>query len=85
MVMNELTIDKGWLSGAAGAYVLLNSITALRIAARAPGGAVAAGFNVDALVQGNWVTIAEFDDEKSALARLAGVLKEMKNLFRYGN
>ena len=29
--------------------------------------------------------VAVDDDEKSALERLAGVLKELKNLFRYGN
>ena len=83
--MSAMTIDKGWLSGTAGAYILLNAITALRIVPRAPTGAVAAGFNIDALVQGNWVTVATFDDEKPALERLANVLKEMKNLFRYGN
>jgi hypothetical protein len=80
-----MTIDKGWLSGTAGAYVLLNAITGLRILARSPSGADAAGFDVDALVQGNWVTIATFDAEKPALDRLADVLKEMKNLFRYGH
>lgn len=83
--MSTVTIDKGWLTGAAGAYVLLNSITALRIVPRTAAAGTAAGFNVDALVQGNWVTIATFDDEKSALERLGSVLKEMKNLFRYGN
>jgi len=83
--MSTMTIDKGWLTGTAGAYVLLNSITALRIVPRAAAATVAAGFNVDALVQGNWVTIATFDEEKPALERLAHVLKEMKNLFRYGN
>lgn len=83
--MAALTIDKGWLSGTAGAYVQLNSIVGLRIFGRAAEGATIAGYNVDALVEGNWVTVATFDDEKSALDRLAGVLKELKNLFRYGN
>jgi hypothetical protein len=83
--MNELTIDKGWLTGTAGAFVQLNAITGLRLAARPATGSDRGGFNVDALVQGNWVTVATFDEEKPARERLAGVLKELKGLFRYGN
>lgn len=83
--MAALTIDKGWLSGTAGAYVQLNSIVGLRIFGRPAEGGSIAGYNVDALVEGNWVTVGTFDDETSALDRLAGVLKELKNLFRYGN
>jgi hypothetical protein len=80
--MAAFELDKGWLAGAAGAYVLLNSITALRVAtATAP----AAGFDVDALVQGNWVTIANFPTQEEATTRLTGVLKEMKHLFRYNS
>lgn len=80
--MAAFELDKGWLAGAAGAYVLLNSITALRVA-NAP--APATGFNVDALVQGNWVTIATFDTREEATSRLTAVLKEMKHLFRYNS
>ena len=79
--MSALNIDKGWLNGVGGAFVQLNAITALRIA---PSSTPAAGFNVDALVQGNWIAIAHFADEKSAAARAEAVLKELKNLFRYG-
>jgi hypothetical protein len=83
--MATLVLDKGWLSGSAGAFVQLNAIVGLRMAARAAATGQAAGFNVDALVQGNWVTIATFDDEADASRRLADVLKELKNLFRYGS
>jgi hypothetical protein len=44
-----------------------------------------AGFNVDALVEGNWVTIANFDGQKSAMDRAGTVLTELKGLYRYGN
>jgi hypothetical protein len=80
--IDGLVLDKGWLSGAAGAYVQLNAITGLRFA---PGGSASAGFDVDALVQGQWVTIGTFPDEKLAAQRAADVLRELKNLFRYGN
>ena len=83
--MATLVLDKGWLSGSAGAFVQLNSIVGLRKAARTAAPGQVAGFNVDALVQGNWVTIATFDQEDEATKRLADVLKELKNLFRYGN
>lgn len=82
MTAAALVVDKGWLNGAAGAFVQVNSITGLRIWPCQP---MAAGFNVDALVEGNWVTIANFADEKSATDRVGAVLKELKNLFRYGN
>ena len=39
---------------------------------------------VDALVQGNWIAIAHFADEKAAGTYAEAVLKELKNLFRYG-
>jgi hypothetical protein len=80
--MAAFELDKGWLAGAAGAYVLLNSITALRVAAST---APNVGFDVDALVQGNWVTIATFDTREDATTRLKEVLKEMKHLFRYNS
>jgi hypothetical protein len=80
--MTALVVDKGWLSGAAGAFVQVNSITGLRVCSCQP---VAGGFNVDALVGGNWVTIANFAEEKSAADRVGAVLKELKNLHRYGN
>jgi len=80
--MNALVVDKGWLSGAAGAFVQVNSITGLRVCACQP---LTAGFNVDVLVEGNWVTIANFDEQKSAMDRVASVLDELKNLYRYGS
>jgi hypothetical protein len=80
--MSALVVDKGWLSGAAGAFVQVNSITGLRVCACQP---LTAGFNVDALVEGNWVTIANFDQQKSAIDRAGAVLKELKGLYRYGN
>jgi hypothetical protein len=80
--MSALIVDKGWLSGTSGSFVQLNSITGLRVA---PSGSAGAGFDVDALVQGNWVTIASFPDEKTATERCTAVLKELKNLFRYGS
>ena len=80
--MSALTIDKGWLNGTVGSFVQLNSITGLRVG---PSARATAGFDVDALVQGNWVTIANFPDEKTAASRAEAVLKELKNLFRYGN
>jgi hypothetical protein len=79
--MTALVIDKGWLSGDAGGFVQMNSITSLRVCSCQP---ASGGFNVDALVQGNWVTIANFDQEKSATERVGAVLKELKHLFRYG-
>ncbi len=80
--MSALIIDKGWLNGTTGSFVQLNSITGLRVG---PASGAGAGFDVDALVQGNWVTIANFADEKTAGVRADAVLKELKNLFRYGN
>lgn len=80
--MSALIIDKGWLNGTVGSYVQLNSITGLRVC---PSSRAGGGFDVDALVQGNWVTIANFADEKTAAGRADSVLKELKNLFRYGN
>ena len=80
--MDALVVDKGWLSGAAGAFVQVNSITGLRVAACQP---LTAGFNVDALVEGNWVTIANFDEQKLAMDRVSSVLSELKTLYRYGN
>jgi hypothetical protein len=79
--MSALVVDKGWLSGAAGAFVQVNSITGLRVSACQP---LTAGFNVDALVEGNWVTIANCDGQKSAIDRSAKVLEELKHLYRYG-
>lgn len=76
-----LVVDKGWLSGAAGAFVQVNSITGLRVCACQP---LTAGFNVDALVEGNWVTIANFVKQESAMDRVGTVLDELKNLYRYG-
>jgi hypothetical protein len=78
--MSALIIDKGWLNGTVGSFVQLNAITGLRIARSA-----GAGFDVDALVQGNWVTVANFAEEKTAAQRAEAILKELKNLFRYGN
>jgi hypothetical protein len=83
-MMAAMVLDKGWLTGSAGAFVQLASIRAVRVFARAGGATQNAGFNVDALVQGNWVTLATMDDERSATARLDEVLRELKNLFRYG-
>ena len=80
--MGALVVDKGWLTGTAGAYVQLNSITGLRVCSCQK---ATDGYDVDALVQGNWVTIATFPDEKLATERIGAVLKELKNLFRYGN
>ncbi|MGZ9057824.1 MAG: hypothetical protein ACXW13_00680 [Burkholderiaceae bacterium] len=80
--MNALIVDKGWLSGAAGAFVQINSITGLRVSACQP---LTAGFNVDALVEGNWVTIANFDAQELAMDRVTSVLSELKTLYRYGN
>ena len=80
--MTALVCDKGWLNGTTGSFIQLNSITGLRVAPSTP---AAAGFNVDALVQGNWVTVATFPDEKTALERVTAVLRELKNLFRYGS
>lgn len=77
-----MKLDKGWLTGSAGAFVQLASIRAVRVFARAAA-PEDAGFNVDALVQGNWVTIAKMDDERSATNRVDEVLRELKNLFRY--
>jgi len=79
--MSALNIDKGWLNGVGGAFVQLNAITALRVGHLAT---PSAGYNVDALVQGNWIAIAHFADESAATARAEAVLKELKNLFRYG-
>ena len=80
--MSALVVDKGWLSGAAGAFVQVNSITGLRVCPAQP---LSAGFNVDALVEGNWVTVANFDAQNSAMDRVTGVLNELKGLYRYGN
>jgi hypothetical protein len=80
--MSELIVDKGWLSGTAGSFIQLNSITGLRVA---PAGSASSGFDVDALVQGNWVTVANFPDAKTATERATAVLRELKNLFRYGS
>jgi hypothetical protein len=79
-----MKLDKGWLTGSAGAFVQLASIRAVRVFARAVETPPGSGFNVDALVQGNWVTLATMDDERSAIDRLDEVLRELKNLFRYG-
>ena len=79
--MTALVIDKGWISCAAGAFVLLTSITGLRVRSCRP----AAGFDAEALVEGNWITIANFEEEKSAMERVGAVLKELKHLFRYGS
>lgn len=81
-VISGMVLDKGWLSGAAGAFIQLNAITGLRVA---PGGSTSAGFDVDALVQGQWVTIGSFPEEALATQRATDVLRELKNLFRYGN
>ena len=81
-LMSALIVDKGWLSGTAGSFIQLNAITGLRVA---PSGSASAGFDVDALVQGNWVTVASFPEEKTATERAVAVLKELKNLFRYGS
>ncbi len=80
--MTAMVIDKGWLSCGAGAFVQMNSITGLRVRPSQPG---SAGFNAEALVEGNWVPIANFGDEKLATERVDSVLKELKHLFRYGN
>jgi hypothetical protein len=80
--MSTLSIDKGWLSGPAGSYVLLNSIRALRVARSQ---IAADGFDVDALVEGQWISIAAFPDERSAHDRIASLLKELKHLFKYGS
>lgn len=79
--MSALNIDKGWLNGIGGSFVQLNAITALRVG---PLPTPASGFNVDALVQGNWIAIAHVADEKAAASHAEAVLKELKNLFRYG-
>ena len=79
--MTPLVIEKGWLSGAAGAFVQVNSITGLRVCASQP---LTAGFNVEALVEGTWVTIANFNEQKLAMDRVAAVLGELKHLYRYG-
>jgi hypothetical protein len=79
--MSTLSIDKGWLSGPSGSYVLLNSIRALRVARSQ----LAEGFDVDALVEGQWISIAAFPDERSAHDRIASLLKELKHLFKYGS
>ena len=79
--MSALVIDKGWLSAAPGAFLLLNSVTGLRVRPCQP---ATGGFNAEALIAGNWITIATFDDEKSATERVAAVLTEMKHMFRYG-
>ena len=50
-----------------------------------PAQPLTAGFNVDALVEGNWVTIANFDAQKSATDRVSSVLSDLKTLYRYGN
>lgn len=78
--MTTLIVDKGWLNGIGGSFVLLNAITGLRVAPSA-----GPRFDVDALVQGNWVTVGSFPDEKAAIERATALLKELKNLFRYGN
>ena len=80
--MAAMSIDKGWLSGAAGSFVRLNSITALRIG---PAQQQRAGFDVDALVQGQWIGLANFAEERAATERVEAVLTELKHLFRYGN
>lgn len=80
--MTALAIDKGWLTCAAGAFIQLNSITGLRVRSCRP---AATGFDAEALVQGNWVSIASFDEENSATDRVGAVLKELKHLFRYGS
>lgn len=79
--MTALSIDKGWLSGTAGSFVLLNSIRALRVGRSKLS---AEGFDVDALVQGQWISIATFPDERLANERIGSVLKELKHLFKYG-
>lgn len=78
--MTTLIVDKGWLNGISGSFVLLNAITGLRVAP-----ARTSGFDVDALVQGNWVTVGTFPEETTAVERASALLKELKNLFRYGN
>lgn len=78
--MTTLIVDKGWLNGISGSFVLLNAITGLRVAPSR-----ASGFDVDALVQGNWVTVGTFPEEQTAVERATALLKELKNLFRYGN
>jgi hypothetical protein len=80
--MSAVRIDKGWLSGAAGSFVQLNSVTALRVErSRMP----EEGYDVDALVEGQWITIAIFREEGAAHERVDAILKELKHLFRYGN
>ena len=78
--MSTLSIDKGWLSGPAGSFVLLNSIRALRVSKSER---AAEGFDVDALVEGQWISIATFADERSANERIGSLLKELKHLFKY--
>ena len=80
-IMSALVIDKGWLSAAAGTFLLLNSVTGLRVRSCQP---ATGGFNAEALIAGNWITIANFVEEKSATERVSAVLKEMKHMFRYG-
>ena len=80
--MGTVTIDKGWLSAEAGSFVQLNCVTALRVERS---GAQGQSFDVDALVEGQWVTIAVFQEEGAAHERLGAILKELKHLFRYGN
>ena len=74
-----MTIDKGWVSGTAGSFVLLNSIRALRVGRSQ----LAEGFDVDGLVQGQWILIATFPDERAANERIGSLLKELKLLFKY--
>ena len=80
--MTALVIDKGWLTCAEGAFVQMNCITGLRVRPSQP---ATAGFDAEALVEGNWIPIANFNEEKSATERVDAVLKELKHLFRYGN
>ena len=79
--MSSLSIDKGWLAGSAGSFVQLNCIMALRVERSQRSDA---GFDVDALVHGHWISLATFPDERTANERVGLVLKELKLLFRYG-
>jgi hypothetical protein len=78
--MSTILLDKGWLS-CANAFIQLNAITGLRVC---PSQAATNDFSVDALVQGNWMSIGTFPEQKLATERAVAILKELKNLFRYG-
>ena len=80
--MSTVTIDKGWLEATAGSFVQLNLVAALRVERSR---VQTESFDVDALVQGQWITIAMFPEKGAAQERLSAVLKELKHLFRYGN